>query len=510
MGIAVTFGILRGWGFSSDAVGLAIALTGTWNVLVELGLPAVALGLFSLQTEHYPLLTTVALIGLAVFALLVGALALGFARPDLARRAGDGAARLANRALRLVRRGPVTWSGDSIVRFRNAAVKVVARRWRQLTLATIAGQLSVFVILLVSLRPWALPASEVSLVEAFAAWSLVRLLGAFPITPGGIGIVEVGLTGALVAFGGRMRGSSLPCSCTASAEHRADAGDRTDRRRDLAAHRPSPGRARAVLILGPSVGRLLQILRDLADAPATPRDEASAMSVIPVGDGVPTRRFPIVTVSLIAANFAVWLFYELPHLNRLDLPRVVLPLHRERELSRAGALGHQLGHCDVPPRQLGSHPRQHAVPRDLRKERRGRLRSPGLSGPLLRGRPGGDATQTAMTLVAGTAADARVPTLGASGAIAAVLGAYLVLYPGSRVLYAGVASSRSGSRRGCSWAVVPLPTGRGSFGLYSTRANGGGVAFFAHVGGFLFGVLATLALTASGRVWANGRDPVPA
>ena len=113
------------------------------------------------------------------------------------------AARLANRALRLVRRGPVTWSGDSIVRFRNAAVKVVARRWRQLTLATIAGQLSVFVILLVSLRAVGVPASEVSLVEAFAAWSLVRLLGAFPITPGGIGIVEVGLTGALVAFGGQ-------------------------------------------------------------------------------------------------------------------------------------------------------------------------------------------------------------------------------------------------------------------------------------------------------------------
>jgi membrane associated rhomboid family serine protease len=43
-------------------------------------------------------------------------------------------------------------------------------------------------------------------------------------------------------------------------------------------------------------------------------------------------------------------------------------------------------------------------------------------------------TQAAMTLLAGTAADARVPALGASGAIAAVLGAYFVLYPQSRVL----------------------------------------------------------------------------
>ena len=38
--------------------------------------------------------------------------------------------------------------------------------------------------------------------RASAAWSLVRLLGSLPITPGGLGVVEVGLTGALVGFGG--------------------------------------------------------------------------------------------------------------------------------------------------------------------------------------------------------------------------------------------------------------------------------------------------------------------
>ena len=42
--------------------------------------------------------------------------------------------------------------------------------------------------------------------------------------------------------------------------------------------------------------------------------------------------------------------------------------------------------------------------------------------------------QTAMTLLFGSAADAQIPTLGASGAIAAVLGAYFVLYPKARIL----------------------------------------------------------------------------
>jgi hypothetical protein len=37
--------------------------------------------------------------------------------------------------------------------------------------------------------------------------------------------------------------------------------------------------------------------------------------VIPLSDGIPARRFPIVNVALIAANFAVWIFYELPHLS---------------------------------------------------------------------------------------------------------------------------------------------------------------------------------------------------
>jgi hypothetical protein len=37
--------------------------------------------------------------------------------------------------------------------------------------------------------------------------------------------------------------------------------------------------------------------------------------MLPLSDGVPARRFPVVTVLLIVANFAVWLLYELPNLN---------------------------------------------------------------------------------------------------------------------------------------------------------------------------------------------------
>ena len=103
-------------------------------------------------------------------------------------------------------REPVTWSGGSFERFRVDVVDVLKRRWHLLTLATLAGSLSVFVVLLVSLRALQVPSAEVSVVEAFAAWSLARILGSIPITPGGIGIVELSLTAALIGFGGNNAG----------------------------------------------------------------------------------------------------------------------------------------------------------------------------------------------------------------------------------------------------------------------------------------------------------------
>jgi Lysylphosphatidylglycerol synthase TM region len=64
------------------------------------------------------------------------------------------------------------------------------------------GQLTVFLVLLTCLRALGVGPGEISLIEAFAGWSLARILGLIPITPGGLGIVELGLTTVLVGFGG--------------------------------------------------------------------------------------------------------------------------------------------------------------------------------------------------------------------------------------------------------------------------------------------------------------------
>jgi membrane associated rhomboid family serine protease len=87
------------------------------------------------------------------------------------------------------------------------------------------------------------------------------------------------------------------------------------------------------------------------------------------------------------------------------------------------------------------------------------------------------------------APDSRIPMVGASGAIAAVLGAYLVLYPHARVytlipLFFGIIPIPAVLYLGF-WFVLQLMSGVASVGA----TEQGGVAFFAHVGGFVTGVV---------------------
>ncbi len=202
VGVALSYGMLRSWGFRSKDVTLAVALTGTWNQFALLGLPSVALALLTIVGEHHALLKTVALITLGVFVVAASSYAAGLSSRRLARWSGNLSARIISWGLRIFRRGPVSWTGETFAGFRAQAVGLLRRRWPFLTAATLAGQLTVFLVLLACLRVFDVPPGQVSLIEAFAAWSLVRILGSIPITPGGLGIVELGLTTALVGFGG--------------------------------------------------------------------------------------------------------------------------------------------------------------------------------------------------------------------------------------------------------------------------------------------------------------------
>jgi putative heme transporter len=201
VGMATTFAMLRAWGFSGRPVGLAVVVTGIWNQFVILGFPILAVAALAAEGGRNRMLELVAIIALIVFAVVVAGFAVGLSSARLARRLGDRAARIVSWAKHIAHKAPVKWNGESFVRFREEALTLIRSRWLPLTAATLAGQLTVFIVLDTCLRSVGVARADVTVVEAFAAWSLARILGSIPITPGGIGFVELGLTGALVAFG---------------------------------------------------------------------------------------------------------------------------------------------------------------------------------------------------------------------------------------------------------------------------------------------------------------------
>jgi rhomboid family protein len=222
--------------------------------------------------------------------------------------------------------------------------------------------------------------------------------------------------------------------------------------------------------------------------------------MLPLSDGLPARRFPVVTVAIIVANFAVWLFYELPHLQSAVFHASFYPCtvngscHGPESWGVSwitamflhGSWGHILGNMLFL-----------AVFGKNVEDAFGHLRYLAF---YFAGGFVATMTQTLMTLAFGSVAEGRIPNLGASGAIAAVLGAFFVLYPSSNVFGLVVVFPV----RVSAWFFLGFwflyQLYEANFGMLGASANGGGTAFFAHVGSFVLGALAALLLASAGRV----------
>ena len=224
--------------------------------------------------------------------------------------------------------------------------------------------------------------------------------------------------------------------------------------------------------------------------------------MFPLRDNIPTENFPFVTVALILANVFVYFFLQD---GRLGLPD-----------SGFGGDWPTPNYAVIPCEITGSHPCAVApggpsavVTLFTSMFMHGSIVH--LGGNMLFLWIFGNNVEDSMGrikfvifyLLGGLAADAlqiatsagsNVPSLGASGAIAGVLGGYLVLFPAARVvtvvfiiffftilelpamLFLGI------------WIVQQALFAY--FDLFQPQGGGGGVAYFAHIGGFLFGLLA--------------------
>jgi uncharacterized protein (TIRG00374 family) len=203
VGMGISYAMLRRWGFSIQRVAVATAATATWNAFANVMFAVAGAGFLALSGESHALLTTAAVIGTAAVVAAIALFAVALHDDGKARVIGGLSQRLWNRIARVLRRRAAYGWEERLVDFRREAVGLLRRRWLPLTGATLLGHLTVFLVLLVALRAVGVPASDVSFAEAFAAWALIRVITTIPITPGGLGVVELGLTGALIGFGGQ-------------------------------------------------------------------------------------------------------------------------------------------------------------------------------------------------------------------------------------------------------------------------------------------------------------------
>ena len=184
VGLGVTYRFYTSYGFDGGPIALSLLVQGVWNNFVKLGMPIVALALLVLGGDGTGALAPAAMVGLAVFLLALAG------SPSACRASGGrpgwaGPGQRVAAVRRLVRRpGRPDWEHGAVA-FRAQAVTLLHDRWHWLTVTTLTSHLSLFLVLLLALRHVGVSEAEVSWVEALAAFALVRLLSAFPVTPEG-------------------------------------------------------------------------------------------------------------------------------------------------------------------------------------------------------------------------------------------------------------------------------------------------------------------------------------
>src|SRR3954449_2552399 len=247
--------------------------------------------------------------------------------------------------------------------------------------------------------------------------------------------------------------------------------------------------------------------------------------MIPLRDNIPTNKAPVITYAIIAANVLVYFLWQRGGLSLGDPSN----LHYQCQLAEWGAVPRDITHgtSEALPAQCGTDDANPFLTIFTAMFMHAGLLH--LGGNMLFLWIFGNNVEDAMGpvrfivfyLLAGIAAlalqvaispDSAVPTLGASGAIAGVLGGYILIYPRARVLTLIFLI--------IFFTFIEIPAYLflfiwfaqqaifGAIDLTAPTGGGGGVAYFAHVGGFAFGLLA-IKLFAKRRSAAYGQPKYP-
>jgi uncharacterized protein (TIRG00374 family) len=198
VGVGITYVMLGRWGHPGPQIGAAVALTGVWNNLVKLLLPAVALVGALLSGLAMPDLVDATLIG-AVAILIVMLATVAISRSALRHRILGPVERFVSWVRRIFRRDEPPADSAPVTDFFAAVGTALGTRWRHMLFSTMAAHISLFLVLFACLRAIGGEASRVAWPEVLAAFAIIRLISAIPVTPGGLGVAELGLTGIIAS-----------------------------------------------------------------------------------------------------------------------------------------------------------------------------------------------------------------------------------------------------------------------------------------------------------------------
>jgi len=204
VGLGVEYDMLESYGFGAGAAAGASAVSTVFNVYATAFMPV--LGVLALLATgqarwDYAL---IAVAGVAAVGVSAAAMAAILRGEGGARRVGRLADRLVNRLGRRLLRGRTVDLTSKILDFRSDVIEVMRARWPLVIGSTLLPQLTLWSVLFVALSGVAHGDPEGSPVtgpESLAAFSFAMILSSVPVTVGGLGTVDAGLTGLLSAFG---------------------------------------------------------------------------------------------------------------------------------------------------------------------------------------------------------------------------------------------------------------------------------------------------------------------
>jgi uncharacterized protein (TIRG00374 family) len=198
-GAAISFGLMYAmyfsWGFPPTTTTAALLITGVWDNLTKIAIPAIVLAgmAWVTNTPQWWVMAAIAIVGVIVVITLVVIL---LRAPGIADRLGDLLSGPVNRVMGWLKKEPI----DIVAKirfFREATNVIIAGRWWILTLLTVGSQVLLVSLLVACIRAVGVPAEVLPFLLILTAYAVARVLAAVPITPGGLGIVEVAYLGIL-------------------------------------------------------------------------------------------------------------------------------------------------------------------------------------------------------------------------------------------------------------------------------------------------------------------------